>query len=191
MQNRRRANRFQQNRFASLGLRTQFHDEAPDFKYRHILVATSLSTADHAALLLGFELASLHEATLTLLHVLPGPKSGLDAIDLLHSAAGEFRTASAAPPPSEAARGRLRRFVYEFVPRELLSAVIWWGESRPGGVAETVVSQVNDSGADLVILSEKPSRWWLPHFPFDAWTIRRRARASVIVVRPQVKSVLS
>jgi hypothetical protein len=57
-------------------------------------------------------------------------------------------------------------------------------------LAETVVAEANESNADLVILSTSPFRWWLPRV-FEAWTIRRRAQANVIVFGPQLSSFAS
>src|SRR5262245_44491045 len=60
-------------------------------RYRHILVPTSLDDADRSALMLGIEMAALHRASLSVLHVLPyddyvNSINWLDAIDCLHRA---------------------------------------------------------------------------------------------------------
>lgn len=196
MQPGRRLSRFQANRFTIRGLLCHSRHCAPAFRYRHILVATSLSIADRAALMLGFELAAVHSATLTLLHVLPRPLPdrtpfGLGAIRLLHAAADDLRGIFAADTSNAAARPRLCRFVEDIVPRRLLGAVCWRGECLSGDVAETIVAYVNESAIDLAILSAKPIRWWLPVVPLVVRTIERRARANVIVMRGQAPSRLS
>jgi hypothetical protein len=165
-------------------------------RYRHVLVSTSLSIVDRAALLLGFELASLHQSTLTLLDVVPRPQRestvhGLDAIALLHAAADELWWGSDSRMPSEAASPRLGKVVEGIIPQELLKAVSWRSECRCGDVAEAIVSYVNESAADLVILSAKQFRSWLPLMPCAVRTIERRARANVIVIRSQAQPCLS
>lgn len=186
---------FQTSRFTTWGLHLQPQLGVEKFRYRHVLVSTRLSTADRAALLLGFELASLHESTLTLLHVLPRfrqdrPSQGLDAIGLLHAAAEPAWRASPAIGSFESESLKIHRFVKDIVPRGLLDAVGWRGESRGGDVTGTIVSYVNESAADLVILPKEPFRWWLPIGAFSR-IIERRTQASVIVIRGQATSLLS
>jgi hypothetical protein len=163
------------------------------FRYRHVLVATSLSIADRAALLLGFELASLHQSTLTLLDVAPRRKRernvhGLDAIGLLHDAVEDLWGATRSRRVAEASQERLGKCLEGIVPPELLHAVSWRSESRWGDVADTIVSYVNESAADLVILSAKTFRSWLPLTPCAVRAVERRARANVIVIRSQAPS---
>jgi nucleotide-binding universal stress UspA family protein len=193
MQHGRSVPRFRASQFATRGIRVRSWQSAHESRYRHVLVATRLDLADRTALLLGFELASLHQATLTLLHVLPRPTQdrsvhGLDAICLLHAAAEELRGTSTAGMFGEAAQHRLCKFVKDVVPQELLDAVSWRGECRPGNEAESIVSYVNESDVELVILSAKPFRWWLPIVPFAVRTIERRARANMILIRGQAPS---
>ena len=196
MPNGHRLTRFEASQFTTRGLRYHSRHCSHEFRYRHILVSTRLNIANRAALLLGFELASLHQSTLTLLHVLPRPKRhriahGLDAICLLHDAAEELRGTSAGGTFSETPQLRLRKFVEDMVPKGQLDAVCWRGECRPGDEAESVVSYVNESAVELVILSAKPFRWWLPIVPFAVRTIERRVRANVIVIRGKAQSQLS
>lgn len=191
MQNGRRVNRLQMSRFTARGLRFYSQLGTAEQRYRHILVSTTLNPDDRASLLLGFELASFHQAAITLLHVLPRPRNDLDAIGLLHNAADEFRQPLTACTPADAARSNLHAFVNDVIPRYLLNSVSWDEECRSGNLAGSVVAQVNECGADLVILAAKPFRWWLPRVPLDLWTIRRRVRARVIVIRHQAKSFLS
>jgi hypothetical protein len=193
MHDGRKISRFQTSQFFTGEPLVQSRPAVPNpRRFRHVLVSTGLTIADRNALLLGFELASLHQSTLTLLHVLPLPKEdrahGLDAVSLLHVAADKLRGTSTAlidrklPPPP------LRKFVDDTVPRELLDLVAWRGVRREGDLAESVVSFARDFAADLVILPVQPFRWWLPVVPFAVWTIQRRAQASVIVIRAQVPS---
>src|SRR5687767_14913350 len=61
-------------------------------RYTHILVPTSLALTDRSALILGTEMAAMHRAPLTVLHVLPPNEyehsmHWLDGINLLHQAA--------------------------------------------------------------------------------------------------------
>ena len=176
--------------------RDDFQPGVDKFRYRHVLVATSLSIADRAALLLGFELASLHQSTLTLLDVAPRPKRdhnvhGLDAIGLLHAAVEDLWGASRSRLSGEAAQPKPGEWVEGIVPQELLNAVSWRSEYRWGDVADTIVSYVNESAADLVILSAKPFRSWLPLAPCVVRTIERRARANVIVICSQAAAFSS
>lgn len=190
MQYDRRANRCQESRWTSWPLDVPSRTGAHKKRYRQILLSTSLGISDRAALLLGFELAALHQSTLTLLHVPPRPTTrriayGLDAIGLLHAAVEDLRRTSAAGSPAQAARSSLRQFVEDIVPRPLLDNVSWRGLCRPGDLVETVVSCVNEFAVELVIMSARPFRWWPPHLPFAAWTIGRRVQASVLMVRSQ------
>src|SRR5690606_3281347 len=105
------------------------------------------------ALLLGFELASLHQSTLTLLHVMPRPKQdrkvyGFDAISLLHDAAEQLRRSTIGDTVSKTPQLRLREFVEDIIPTDLLDAVNWRGVCRPGDEAESIVSYVNESAVD-------------------------------------------
>jgi len=190
MQYGRKVSRFLASRFITRAHPDHSQQCVPKFRYRHVLVSTSLNVDDRAALLLGFELASMHRSTLTLLHVLPCDKQdrnvqGLDAISLLHAAAAELWKTSALCTPSAVAQRGLDEFVEQIVPQELLNEVIWRGECRPGDVAETIVSYANESAADLVILSARQFCSWLPLVPRVVRTIERRARANVIVIRSQ------
>ena len=185
MQKSRSESRFESSRVATCKLPIHRPPSGFEFRYRRILVSLSLAPADRASLLLGFELASLYQSALTLLHVLPHPKIGLDAIDLLHGAVEELRRPSTTLIACDAARSEVCDFVSDAVPPHLLSAVNWQEACRTGEFAETVVAEANQSNADLVILSTSPSRWRLPRV-FDMWTIRRRTRASVILIGSQL-----
>jgi hypothetical protein len=185
MQKSRNANRFESSSAATGALSIYRPLSRFECRYRRILVSLSLAPDDRASLLLGFELASLYQSALTLLHVLPHPKSGLDAIDLLHGAVDALRRPSAAFRACDAARSEVCDFINEAVPAHLLNAVSWQEACRTGEFAETVVTHANASNADLVILTATASRWRLPRV-LDMWTIRRRTRASVILIRPQL-----
>jgi nucleotide-binding universal stress UspA family protein len=194
MPNGRKLNRFHARRFSDRELHFHAPQCVAEPRYHHIVLATSLSAGDRTALLLGFELALVHQSMLTLLHVLPHARrdriaQGLDAIGLLHAAADELRGPTSRG--SEAARPRLRKFVEDQVPRRLLDAVRWRGDCRGGDVSETVIAYSNETDADLVILPAKPRRWWLPLAGLTDWTIERRTRAHVIVVRGPATSRLS
>jgi hypothetical protein len=190
MQNGGRLCRYQVGRVAAWGSDFHFPAGISEPRYRHVLVSIDLNTADRPAVVLAFELASLHHSMLTVLHVLPRLKAGrsahgLDAICLLHSAADEHSDFVAAGPSAEAARPRIQQFVEDNVPSTLRNAVNWRGECRLGAAAETVVTYINDSTADLLVLAVKPNPWWLPVMPLVRSTIERRARANVIVIRGQ------
>lgn len=185
MQKGRSVSRRESSRVTTGGLPIHRRLSGFEFRYRRILVSFSLDPADRASLLLGFELASLYQSTLTLLHVLPHPKNGLDAFDLLHGAIEELRRPAAPLMACDAARPQGCDFINDTVPPHLLSAVAWQEVCRPGELAETVVAEANESNADLLILSTTAFRGWLSRV-FDMWTIRRRARASVIVIRPSL-----
>lgn len=193
MHDGRKPSRFQASRFATSGL--HFHEQhcVRESRYRHILVPTGLNTVDCEALLLGFELSSLHGSMLTLLHVLQAPKQdriahALDAIGLLHAAAEDLRGTLCGAMPLGLARLKLRKFAQAVVSPPLLDSVSWRGECRPGVVAQTIASYADETSADLVILSAKPSRWWLPMVPAAVRTIERRTRANVMVIRSQTPS---
>lgn len=188
MPDSRRLTRFEASPPAALGLQPPSRDDVQESRYRHVLVSTSLDIADRAALLLGFELASLHQSKLTLLHPLPRrePRSfvdGLDAIGLLNNAAESLRRTSAADKLRDTPQFRLCNFIKDVIPQGLLEAVNWQGECQWRNEAESIVSYVNESAVELVILSAKPFRWWLPFAPSAVRTIERRARANVIVIR--------
>lgn len=190
MQNGHRSIRLQATRFGRHEFHLHLQDRVHESRYRRVLVPTSLNLADRAALLLGFELASLHAATLTLLHVLRRSQrvrvaDGLDAIVLLHAAAEELRATSPARIRREATPGNIQKFIQDILPPWLLDEVNWRAECRTGDVAETVVAFANESAADLVILPAKPLRWWLPVYPCGVSFIERRAQADVIVIRSQ------
>jgi hypothetical protein len=190
MQHGLSVNQLQASRFTPSVLRIDRNHAAAGFSFRRILVSFNLDTADRGALVLGFQLALLHQSALTLLRVEPPAKGGLDALDLLHTAAEGFRNPSAEGMPCHAARANVHAFINDAVPSDLRSAVDWQEECRYGKLAETIVTEVNQSGADLVILPTTLFPWWLPRV-FDLWTIRRRARASVIVLRHQSHSLAS
>lgn len=184
----RNKNRFDASRLFSKAIRLRAEHCTQEPRYCQVLVPTGLNVADSAALRLGFELASLHQAALTVLHVLPPPKrasasEGLEVIGLLHDAADDLRTSSAAGSPSHPVVRELREFVEEVVSERLRDDVPWQVECRPGTVAKTIASYANDAAADLVVLSAKPPPWWLPITPHIVRTIESRAQANVIVIR--------
>jgi hypothetical protein len=187
-----RFSRWQATRFTTRGLRVKSQRRAREHLYRHIVVLTGLTSADCHPLLLGFDLALLHQATLTLLHVAPSPApdriaSGLDAIDLLHAAAEQLPAARATAISSESARLRMLKFLKDTVPPRQLAAVSWRAEYRAGDVSPTVVSYVNESAADLVVLPQAPSGW-LPLASLLVWTVERRTSANVIAIRSRASS---
>jgi len=162
----RKPERFQPGRFRSLQFSLQH--TAHESRHRHILVPTSLDVADRAALLLGFELACLHDATLTALHVpaqQPEPDTranGLDAIGLLHAVVDEaFRAHDASKPPAPARR-RFDKFVADIVPQTLLEAVHWRGECRSGKAAETIAASYPAEDVSLYLSTlvwQDPDTW--------------------------------
>ncbi len=138
---------------------------------------------------MAFNLASLHGAMLTVLHVLPGRECsedchGLDAIRLLHEAADDCQRHAAVKAQLFAASQRLCELLDEVLSPQLKENVNWRGICRVGNVAKTVSEYVDAASADLVILSTKPRRWWLP-FPSTFRAIARRVRAHVVVVHGQ------
>lgn len=183
-----RQSRFDATQFLAGAVRVPAEHGVPEPRFRQVLVPTSLNVADVAALHLGFELASLHHAAITVLHVLPPLKresvhDGLDVIGLLHDAADELQARSAAEMPARPVKLKLCEFVRDTVSQRLRSDVTWGVDCRRGKVGESIASYANDIAADLVILSAKPPRWWLPITPHVVRTIEARARAGVIVVR--------
>jgi nucleotide-binding universal stress UspA family protein len=190
MQHALRADQFQASRFTPSILQLDRDIAAAKFCFRRILVPFNVETADRSGLLLGFQLAAVHQAALTLLHVEPPTKGGLDALELLHAAAESFRSASADRMSRRATGAGVQTFITDAVPPDLRSAVDWQEECRYGKLAETVVAEVNRSGADLVILPTTLFPWWLPR-ALDMWSIRRRVRASVIVIRDRSHSLVA
>jgi nucleotide-binding universal stress UspA family protein len=165
---------------------------AGDPRYEHIAVPTSFAPLDRPALLFATELAALHAAKLTVLHILPPagstrPAHSLEAIGLLHQAVGllygtaPVREELASP---ETARRRVKNFFESAVPAHLRQGVDLRVECATGDLAEKIVRFADEAAADVVVLSSGPSRWWLPVLPAHVRRVLQRARQKVILVRP-------
>ena len=77
----------------------------------------------------------------------------------------------------------VRSFLENCVSQRLRDDVRWREECCSGEVAETIAAYANEADADLVILSTRPPRWWLPFAPATVRTVECRARGDVIVIR--------
>jgi len=172
--------------------RRDFHRQHCDLpsRYAHIIAPTRLHDADHGALCLAFALASFHQSKLTVLHaqspLRDDVRHGLDAIGLLHEAVGELKPAWPPIVGTSGSRLTLSRFVENVVCGWLREGVDWRGECRSGEVADVIATYANETAADLLVLSSKPRRWWLPLVPATIRAITRRVSAQVIVIGHQM-----
>lgn len=159
-------------------------------RYAHIVVPTSLSHGDRAALQLGVQLAEAHGAALTVLHVAPPRESrrmaeGLDAIGLLHSAAHDLNTRGSLRRREEgleAVRQQARQFIETELPGRLEDESEFCLVCRTGEIAEEIARHAGETDADLVILSSRPPRRWLPLLSGRVRRILQRSPSPVIVV---------
>lgn len=190
----RRAGEGQSGRFRIEGGQSQHERHAAVARYTHILVPTSLASTDRAALLLGFELAAAHGATVTVLHVLaandfPPSSNGLDALGFLHRAAFELRTQPATRAAAiEMTQADVSEFVERVVPERMRATVDVRAECRRGEIPERIARFADEADADLVILSTRPPRWWLPLLPFRVRRVLQLTSRQVVVTRRSTKT---
>jgi nucleotide-binding universal stress UspA family protein len=171
------------SRFKSIGppwQLTEGKDLPIGSRYAHILVPTSLDPNDCGPLLLGVEMALVHRATLTILHVVPAaPADGLDAFDHLHQAFDQVHLGSV-----DRTRQQVTDFLARFVPEQVWDKVKVRIACRAGAVADSIAQFAEQTEADLVIISAGTPRWWMPILPAHVRRLLRRARPQVIIVRP-------
>jgi nucleotide-binding universal stress UspA family protein len=162
-------------------------------RYAHIVVPTCLNPDDRGALLLGMEMAALHQAALTVLHVTAQAERepagfGLDALTLLHRALDPMPCHVSSPDEAdcgEPARREVVKFLTRVVDERLRDRVSLRVECRAGDVASRITEFADQAPADLVIVSAGRSRWWLPILPAHVRRLLHRARQQVILVRPE------
>lgn len=189
MMNGRRANGAKSSRIPAGNCWLESAEVTRGVRYVHILVPTSLNLVDRPALRWGLELAALHQAALTVLHVVPNNEfevvaHGLDSIGLLYRAADEL-TADAwshgnCPVPN-ATRSRVYAFLNKVIPDHRQDEVDLRVACRRGDVAETIARFADESDADLVIMSSRPPRWWWPILPAAVRGVLRLARPQLIL----------
>jgi len=161
-------------------------------RYAHIVAPIELALDDCAAVLLAMEMAALHRARLTVLHVLSltecEPSAiGLDVLALLHRAVDRIHHR---PPVQgeldtvQQTRLQVAAFLERAVPDQLRKAVDFSVECRAGAAAESIASFANKAAADLVIVSTGVSRWWLPILPARVRRLLQLSEQQVILVRP-------
>ena len=167
-------------------------DLKPSSRYTHILVPISLDPEDRGPLLLGMELAAVHRATLTVLHVMPRqeqdlPADGLDAIRLLHRALHQFGRGSSSrndAGSAERTQRQLAEFLAPFIPEQLRGSVNVRVTCHEGTVADGIAQFAKQSNADLVIISAGASRRWLPILPAHVRRLLHLVGQQVILVPP-------
>lgn len=159
-------------------------------RYKHIVVPTSLSATDRPAMQLGLEMARMHRAQLSVLHVLPAGDHEnslhwLDAIYRLHeSLSGQSPTVTDREQSAALVRRRIESFFdREFPEFQYGSAAVQF-EFRTGEVADGIARFVNDTGADAVVMSSRHSRWWRPLLPSRVRRVLQLTHQQVILVRP-------
>lgn len=187
------------SRFRSTGflpLHLDYATRPLGFRYTHIVVPTSLALDDRAALRLGAELASMHRARLTVLHVLPPPEDEtpancLAAVALLHRALDQIHRRK--PSHDDLDTGERKRlqvtaFVKEAVPEHLRDCVNVCVECGTGAIEASIARFAKEAAADLVIVSTGVSRWWLPILPRRVRRLLQVARQPVILVHPDARA---
>lgn len=164
-------------------------------RYSHVLVPMTLdATQDRAALPLAAEIALLHRAKLTFLHVLPGIISEnsmhwLDAIDGLHLAleqANSNRPGERRLSPTERVRREIKTLVDREGPAELLGGLQIEFECRVGEPADMIVKFAAEAGVDLIVMSSGPSRWWMSGLSGRVRRVLSLTQKQVIVARRDV-----
>lgn len=163
-------------------------------RYSHILVPVSLMAQDRAALLLAVEMAAVHGAKLTILHVIPSLDSDpslhwLDAIGSLHVAlnrGSDPLSRDRIAATAERVRSRVRKFIEGTVPESMSEGVNLNIECRSGELAETIARFADVASVDLLILSSGLSRWWLPLLPAYVRRVLKLTRKPVILATEDV-----
>jgi nucleotide-binding universal stress UspA family protein len=167
-------------------------DIADSSEYSHILIPTGMQRRDLPAVLLGLQMAAALNAKATVLHVAPMPEPTnplhwLDAIENLHRAMahpGKPASADEVKELLEESRTRVRAYLEREIPVHLRTQVDIDVECCLGDVADEILRFASVESVDLVVLSSRLSRWWLPVVPPRVHRMLQRMRKRVIVVRP-------
>lgn len=163
----------------------------PRARFTHLLLPIQRIEQELQAVMLGVEMAALHRAKLTVLHVRPPVENDpsphwLDAIDRLYQALDH--SAEGAPPRASASddsiRSGIRQFLSRNIPEALWNRVEMHLECRAGAFAEHVARFVDERTVDVLIMSSAPTRWWLPILPAPLRQVLRRTGPQVILVAP-------
>ncbi|MCO6458045.1 MAG: universal stress protein [Pirellulaceae bacterium] len=143
------------------------------------------------AAVLGVEMAALHRAKLTVLHVRPPVETDpsphwLDAIDRLYQALDRNAEGGSprAPDSDDSVRSGIRQLLRRNVSEALWNRVEMHLECRVGAFADHVARFADERIVDLLIMSSVPTRWWLPILPAPKRQVLRRASPQVILVGP-------
>jgi nucleotide-binding universal stress UspA family protein len=142
---------------------------------------------------MGFQLAALHEAKVTLLHVLPPQEQPtsfhwLDGIERLYNDAPRSRQDSSATnghQPAEKAEQKLAAFLRQVVPLRLQNSVACQTRLIAGDVVEEIKRFADESDVDLVVLSDGASRGWLSVLPRNVRRLSRLLKQTIALVHPQ------
>jgi nucleotide-binding universal stress UspA family protein len=174
----------------SFHAQSEHGEQTTDSRYAHILVPTSQPDHDHPAFMLGVEIAAIHQSQLTVLHVPPfEPESSvhwLDAIDHLYRAADRInrlepsRDHEAVKPE----KLQIKQLLEKELPKPLRDTVFIRAEYRVGDFAEKVVTYANETSVDLIVMSARLPRWWLPIPPSSVRRVLRLMQQEIILVRP-------
>ncbi len=153
--------------------------------YKHVLAPTSLAQSDRAALNLAFELAAIHRAKLTVLHVLPDENTmhWLDAFGYLHEALDRDNLGAGKLETPQQALPHIRIFLEREVPEQLRKDVELRVECCVGEVADQIVRIADEGNADLVILSGGQPHWWSAALPATVRRVLRTTERQVVLVR--------
>jgi nucleotide-binding universal stress UspA family protein len=168
-------------------------------EYSHILIPLSVEPHERTALALGFQLAALHEARVTLLHVMPSREEA----NSLHWLDGIERLYNDTPRPSqnsptsnghqraEKAKQKVAAFLRQAVPSRLQNSVECQTRFSTGDVVEEIKRFADESDVDLVVLSGGTSRGWLSVLPGRVRRLSRLLKQTIALVHPQSMKTLS
>jgi nucleotide-binding universal stress UspA family protein len=166
---------------------------AGNAEYSHILIPLGIEPHERTALLLGFQLAALHEAKVTLLHVMPSREQAnslhwLDGIERLYN---DTQRPSQNSPTSnghqraEKAKQKVAAFLRSVVPSRLQNSVECQMRFSTGDVVEEIQRFADESDVDLVVLSGGASRGWLSVLPGRVRRLSRLLKQTIALVHPQ------
>lgn len=160
--------------------------------YSHILIPTNFDPRERSAIRLGLEMAAVHRAKVTVLHVLPGSARSpsvhwLDAIDNLYDALSRSKRRPGENNNLDAIE-RTRQEIFSFLTREVHRDLACdkklTVECRIGDVANEIARYVDDNAVDLVVLccdlSQERPRSLSQRVRSVLQTIQRQ----VVLVRP-------
>lgn len=162
--------------------------------YAHILLPTGLDIRERSALRLAVHLAAMHTSRLTVLHVVAPMRSHgnrksmhwLDAIDCLHeslSHAADLGTLGDSHRLIESKRVSINEYVDKHVSKELRELVKVQTQCCVGDITRETVSFAEQSAVDLVILSSRHSRFWVPTVASNIRNVFRNSRTEVLLLR--------